>query len=82
MGKLAYGDNVEPVAIREIDKVYVSIHLYLRAKLLNYRLLYLAKLSLKDIQRVHKAREHIKLFIAQELHIIQTSYTCHFEEKL
>jgi hypothetical protein len=34
------------------------------------------------IQRVHKVREHFKLFIAQELQIIQTSYTCHFEEKL
>jgi hypothetical protein len=36
----------------------------------------------KQIQRVHKVREHFKLFIAQELQIIQTSYTCHFEEKL
>jgi hypothetical protein len=35
-----------------------------------------------DIQRVHKVREHFKFFIAQELQIIQTSYTCHFEEKL
>jgi hypothetical protein len=34
------------------------------------------------IQRVHKVREHFKLFIAQELQFIQTSYTCHFEEKL
>jgi hypothetical protein len=34
------------------------------------------------VQRVHKVREHFKLFIAQELQIIQTSYACHFEEKL
>jgi hypothetical protein len=34
------------------------------------------------MQRVHKVREHFKLFIAQELQIIQTTYTCHFEEKL
>jgi thioredoxin-related protein len=34
------------------------------------------------IQRVHKIREYFKLFIAQELQIMQTSYTCHFEEKL
>jgi hypothetical protein len=34
------------------------------------------------IQRVHKVRKHFKLFIAQELQIIQISYTCHFEEKL
>jgi hypothetical protein len=46
MGKLSYGDIVETVAISEIDKVYVSIHLYLRAKLLNYPVLYLAKLWL------------------------------------
>jgi hypothetical protein len=34
------------------------------------------------IQRVHKVRERFKLFITQELQIIQISYTCHFEEKL
>jgi hypothetical protein len=38
--------------------------------------------SHEKIQRVHKVREHFKLFIVQELQIIQTSYTCHFEEKL
>jgi hypothetical protein len=38
MGKLVYGADVERVAIRETDKVYVSIHLYLRDKLLNYPL--------------------------------------------
>jgi hypothetical protein len=41
-----------------------------------------AVLLLDLIQRVHKVREHFKLFIAQELQIIQTSYTCHSEEKL
>jgi hypothetical protein len=36
----------------------------------------------EEIQHVHKVREHFKLFIAQELQIIQTSYTFHLEEKL
>jgi hypothetical protein len=36
----------------------------------------------QTVQHVHKVREHFKLFIAQELQIIQTSYTCHSEEKL
>jgi hypothetical protein len=35
-----------------------------------------------NIQCVHIVREHFKLLIAQELQIIQTSHTCHFEEKL
>jgi hypothetical protein len=34
------------------------------------------------IQHVHQVREHFKLFIAQELQIKETPYTCHFEEKL
>jgi hypothetical protein len=37
---------------------------------------------IKQIQRVHKVREYIKLFSAEELQIIQTSSTSHFEEKL
>jgi hypothetical protein len=41
-----------------------------------------AGICMMDIQHVHKGWEHFKLFIAQELQIIQTSYTCHFEEKL
>jgi hypothetical protein len=40
------------------------------------------KWTVMYVQRVHKFREHFKLFIAQEVQIIQTSYTCHFEEKL
>jgi hypothetical protein len=34
------------------------------------------------MQRVHNVREHLKLFIAQELQIIQKWSTCYFEEKL
>jgi hypothetical protein len=34
--------------------------------------------NLSLIQRVHNVREHFKLFIAQEVQIIQTSYTCPF----
>jgi hypothetical protein len=45
------------------------------------KLLIMKAIGSDEIQRVHKVREHFKLFIVQELQIIQISYTCHFEEK-